>query len=127
MDYYFHELRGFFFLPPPPPTSLTGDNIEELFTRIAVVAFENSLMKEIAAASQPAPSNGQISSNSTLISKDYSKVVKQLPTFTYKQQQKKDCESLSMSANRNEQYNVLKALNSKQVALFCFNWRPHTK
>ena len=43
-----------------------GENIEELFTRIAVVAFENVLMKEVEASS-PKHSNGQLSNNSTLI------------------------------------------------------------
>lgn len=54
------------------PTCLcvpAGDNIEDLFTRVAVVAFENVLMKEMEAASSPQPSNGQLSNNSTLISK----------------------------------------------------------
>lgn len=44
-----------------------GDNIEELFTRVAVVAFENVLMKEMEAASSPLPSNGQLGTNITLI------------------------------------------------------------
>ena len=48
-----------------------GDNIEELFSRVAVVAFENILMKEVEAASSPPPSNGQLSNNSTLIRKSY--------------------------------------------------------
>lgn len=47
-------------------SSKTGENIEELFTRIAVVAFENVLMKEVEASS-PKHSNGQLSNNSTLI------------------------------------------------------------
>lgn len=44
-----------------------GENIEELFSRIAVVAFENVLMKEVEAEATPPPSNGQLAKNSTLI------------------------------------------------------------
>ena len=47
----------------------TGENIEELFTRVAVVAFENVLMKEVEAEAAPPPSNGQLAKNSTLIGK----------------------------------------------------------
>ena len=47
-----------------------GENIEEVFTRIAVVAFENTVMKELEAISQPSPSNGQLSSTSPLICKE---------------------------------------------------------
>ena len=46
-----------------------GENIEELFTRVAVVAFENVLMKEVEAEAAPPPSNGQLAKNSTLIGK----------------------------------------------------------
>ena len=41
--------------------------MEELFTRIAIMAFENIMMKEVKTASLP--SNGQIATTSTLISK----------------------------------------------------------
>lgn len=47
----------------------TGENIEELFTRVAVVSFENVLMKEVEAAASPRTSNGQLSNQSTLIRK----------------------------------------------------------
>ena len=47
----------------------TGENIEELFTRVAVVAFENVLMKEVEAEAAPPPSNGQLAKNSMLIGK----------------------------------------------------------
>jgi len=43
-----------------------GDNVEELFTRIATTAFESVMMKEIEASL--VPSNGQIARTSTLIS-----------------------------------------------------------
>ena len=46
-----------------------GENIEEMFSRIAVVAFENVLMKEVEAEATPPPSNGQLAKNSTLIGK----------------------------------------------------------
>ena len=46
---------------------LAGENVEELFTRIAIMAFENIMMKEVKSASLP--SNGQIATTSTLISK----------------------------------------------------------
>lgn len=59
------EVGGFGYYAAAPLHA--GDNIEELFTRVAVVAFENVLMKEIEAASSPLPSNGQLSTNSTLI------------------------------------------------------------
>ena len=50
-------------------SSRTGENIEELFTRIAVVAFESVLMREInITTKQSASSNGQLESNSALIS-----------------------------------------------------------
>lgn len=48
-------------------SSRTGENIEELFTRVAVVSFENVLMKEVEAAASPRTSNGQLSNQSTLI------------------------------------------------------------
>ena len=51
----------------------TGENIEELFSRIAVVAFENVLMKEVEAEATPPPSNGQLAKNSTLIGKTRSR------------------------------------------------------
>lgn len=51
----------------------TGENIEELFTRVAVVAFENVLMKEVEAEATPPPSNGQLAKNSTLIGKAITK------------------------------------------------------
>ena len=41
--------------------------MEELFTRLAIMAFENIMMKEVKSASLP--SNGQIATASTLISK----------------------------------------------------------
>ena len=56
-------LRVLIILPP----QCTGENIEELFSRIAVVAFENVLMKEVEAEATPSPSNGQLAKNSTLI------------------------------------------------------------
>ena len=46
---------------------LVGENIEELFTRIAVVAFETTMMKEIEATARRPSTNGQLSSNSNLI------------------------------------------------------------
>ena len=46
--------------------SFVGDNVEELFTRIATTAFESVMMKEIEASL--VPSNGQIARTSTLIS-----------------------------------------------------------
>jgi len=46
--------------------SHVGDNVEELFTRIATTAFESVMMKEIEASL--VPSNGQIARTSTLIS-----------------------------------------------------------
>ena len=49
------------------PIMTVGENIEELFSRIAVVAFENMLMKEVEAEATPPPSNGQLAKNSTLI------------------------------------------------------------
>ena len=49
-------------------TFSTGENVEELFTRIAVVAFEMVLSKEFVLAASPPPSNGQLSKHSTLIS-----------------------------------------------------------
>ena len=36
---------------------------------MAVVAFENVLMKEVEAEAAPPPSNGQLAKNSTLIGK----------------------------------------------------------
>lgn len=48
-------------------SSRTGENVEELFTRIAVVAFEMVLSKEFVLAASPPPSNGQLSKHSTLI------------------------------------------------------------
>ena len=51
-----------------------GENIEELFTRVAVVAFENVLMKEVEAEATPPPSNGQLAKNSTLIGKVLSRL-----------------------------------------------------
>ena len=45
----------------------TGDNVDALFTRIATVAFESVVMREVELLSQP--SNGQLTQNSTLISK----------------------------------------------------------
>ena len=51
-----------------------GENIEELFSRIAVVAFENVLMKEVEAEASPPPSNGQLAKNSTLIGRSYTRV-----------------------------------------------------
>ena len=51
-------------------SSRTGENIEELFTRIAVVAFESVLMREIQITTA-ASSNGQLESNSALISEFY--------------------------------------------------------
>ena len=47
---------------------IAGENVEELFTRIAIMAFENIMMKEVKTASLP--SNGQIATTSTLISKN---------------------------------------------------------
>lgn len=47
---------------------IAGENVEELFTRIAIMAFENIMMKEVNTASLP--SNGQIATTSTLISKN---------------------------------------------------------
>ena len=47
---------------------LAGENVEELFSRIAVVAFEKTLMKEIEDSSL-LPTNGQLSSTSNIICK----------------------------------------------------------
>lgn len=46
-------------------SSRTGDNVDALFTRIATVAFESVVMREVELLSQP--SNGQLTQNSTLI------------------------------------------------------------
>ena len=51
-------------------SSRTGENIEELFSRIAVVAFESVLMREIKITSASRADNGhsQLDEGSSLIS-----------------------------------------------------------
>jgi len=59
LDWYTHVSISLCYLH-------VGDNVEELFTRIATTAFESVMMKEIEASL--VPSNGQIARTSTLIS-----------------------------------------------------------
>ncbi len=50
-------------------SSRTGENIEEVFTRISVVAFESVLMREISITASTAENgHGQLASSSSLIS-----------------------------------------------------------
>ncbi len=49
-------------------SSRTGENIEEFFTRIAVVAFESVLMREISIAASTAENGHHQLGDTTLIS-----------------------------------------------------------
>ena len=48
-----------------------GENVEELFTRIASVAFEKVMKSEVEAASSIRNSAGQLVQNSALISEPW--------------------------------------------------------
>ena len=64
-------------------SSRTGENVEELFTRLAIMAFENIMMKEVKSTSLP--SNGQIATASTLIK------IRAQPDPIKKKKKMKDC------------------------------------